>query len=750
MWNLCPHQIGYKISCEGGIKLKNQLSRRDFIKNASVLSGGLFLGLNILSCEVKKIDISKLDRINPNIWIKILENGDTYLVVHRSEMGQGIRTSLAAVLADEMEADLSKVTIEQAEGDKKYGNQNTDGSHSVRSFYKILRTAGASVKELMIQAAAKKLNVLAEECHADSHYVYHKKSGEKVFYGDLVKLAKDIELPENPVLKKKSEFKYIRTELDNLDNDLFATGKAIYGIDASLPDMVYASIQRSPVYGGKIKSVDKTETLKFPGVIDVIEIKGTEGAALFNPLEGVAVIGTNTWAAEQGKLALKIDWDEGKNNEYNSDSYREKLEKSVKRKGKQFVNNGNVSKVFRKSKNVVDALYYLPQLTHVAMETPAALVWVQDDKCDIWASTQTPQRARSEAAKELGWDESKVTVNVTFLGGGFGRKSKPDYVTEAVKLSKILKKPVKIFWSREDDIRHSYYHSVSAQYHKASIDKDNKVDAWLHRSDFPPIAFTFNPEAKGPGGGINMGTNPVPFDIKNFRTEAGNAEGHFRIGWMRSVYNIFHGFSINCFVDELAHHRKMDPLAHLNDLIGGDRIIPNGDNPYKMDTSRLKHVLNTAAKNAKWGKKLEDGFGMGIAVHYSFYSYVAQVIEVSMINNKLKVQQVHTVIDCGSYVNKDSINNQMEGAAIFGLSLALYGEITAKDGKIEQSNFHDFQLARMKDAPKINVEIIDSDGLEAGVGEPAVPPFAPALVNAIYAASGKRYRDLPLVKHGIV
>ena len=730
--------------------MKNQLSRRDFIKNASVLTGGLFFGLNILSCEVKKIDTSKLDRVNPNIWIQILENGDTHLVVHRSEMGQGIRTSLAAVLADEMEADLSKVIIEQAEGDKKYGNQNTDGSHSVRSFYKILRKAGASVKELMVQAAAKQLNVKTSECYADSHYVYHKKSGEKVFYGDLIKLAKEIALPINPTLKKKSEFKYIRTELDNLDNELFTTGKAIYGIDASLPDMLYASLQRSPVYAGKIKSVDKSKTLKVPGVIDVIEIKGKDGPALFNPIESVAVIASNTWAAEQGKLALIIDWDEGKNNQYNSEPFRKELEKSVKRKGKQFINDGNVSKVFRKSKNTIEALYYLPQLSHVPMETPAALAYVQNDKCEIWASSQTPQRARTLAARELGLDESKVTVNVTFLGGGFGRKSKPDYVLEAVKLSKIVKKPVKVFWSREDDIRHSYYHSVSAQYHKASIDKNNKVDAWLYRSDFPPIAFTFNPAAKGPGGGINMGTKPVPFDIKNFRTEAGNATGHFRIGWMRSVYNIFHGFSINCFVDEIAHHRKMDPLENLNDLIGEDRIIPNGDNPYKLDTARLKHVLNTAAKNANWGKELKSSHGMGIAVHYSFYSYVAQVVEVSMINNKLKVHKVNTVIDCGSYVNKDSIKNQMEGSAIFGLSLALYGEITAKDGKIEQSNFHDFQLARMKDAPNINIELIDSDGLEAGVGEPAVPPFAPALVNAIFAASGKRYRELPLMKHGII
>ena len=738
--------------------MSNKISRRDFVKGIGLASGGLIIGLNISSCSVKKHYSYGDDRIIPNVWISLLKDGQTYLVVHRSEMGQGIRTSLAAVLADEMEADLSRVTIEQATGDEKYGGQNTDGSRSVRNFIDTLRKAGATVRELLVIAGAKQMKVAKRHCYADNHYIYNRKTGEKVFYGDLVERAKSIDLPENPRLKSKSEFKYIGTELDNLDSDLFISGRAIYGIDAKLEGMVYASIKRTPVIAGKIKSVDKSKTLAFPGVLDVIEIKGTTGAAVFNPLEGVAVIATNTWAAEQGKRLLNVEWDleDSVHKDYDSEAYRVKLEDSMKQKGTEHRNDGDAYAAFDQSKEsggkIVEAQYYTPHLAHAPMETPAALVWVHDGSCDVWTSVQTPQNAQSLVASELGLDKSEVIINVTFLGGGFGRKSKPDFVVEAAKLSKILNKPVKVFWSREDEIQHGYYHPVTAQYHRALIDKDNNVKAWLHRSDFPPIAATFNTDARGPGGGVSQGATIMPYDIENVMVEAGDAQAHVRIGWLRSVYSIFHGFSINSFVDELAHHRKMDPLQHQLSLIGEDRRLfdEEGAPPYKFDTDRLKNVLKKAAKNARWGKKLPKGHGMGLAVQYSFYSYVAQVVEVSMIDNKLKVHQINSVIDCGLVVNKDAVKNQLEGAAVFGLSLSLYGEITAKDGKIQQSNFHDYQMLRMKDSPEIHVEILETDNISTGVGEPGVPPLAPALVNAIFAASGNRYRELPLSKHGIV
>ena len=729
-------------------------SRREFIKSIGLASGALVIGMNATTGLATVLNATEVNKISPNIWITLYKNGETHLIAHRSEMGQGIRTSLVAILADEMEADLSRVVIQQATGDKKYGNQNTDGSRSIRTFGTILRTAGAAVKELLINTAAQIWKLPANECHADSHYVYHKGKNKKIFYGDLVDSAQMLSLPMEPKLKDKSEFKYIGTELDNLDNHLFVTGKAVYGIDTKIDGMVYASIQRTPVMGGVLKSLDKSETLKFPGVIDVIELKGTEGPPVFNPLAGVAVIATNSWAAEQGKLKLKLQWDEGENNTHNSEAYKAKLFASVKQKGKAYREDGDAYKVFATNKSndktkTVEALYYLPYLAHAPMETPAALAWVQDDKCEVWAATQTPQNARGLVAKELGFDEEQVTINVTFLGAAFGRKSKPDYVVEAARLSKQLNKPVKIFWSREDDIKHDYYHSVSAQYHQASIDENNKVDAWLHRSDFPPIGATFNLAARGPGSGLSQGATTIPYDIKNVQVEAGNAQAHVRIGWLRSVYSVFHGFSTNCFMDELAHHRGIDPLQNQLELIGEDRVLPY-DKSFEFNTARLKNVLKIAAKNAGWGKKMPKGHGLGLAVQYSFYSYIAQVVEVSMINNKLKVHQIYTCIDCGMVANLDAVKNQMQGAGMFGLSIAMYGEITAKNGKIEQSNFHDYQLLRMKDAPNINVEVLSSDNTSTGVGEPAVPPLAPALLNAIFAASGNRYRELPLSKHGIV
>lgn len=729
---------------------KMKQSRRDFIKSLGLASGALVIGMNTSTGLAKVLSSENMTKMSPNIWITLYKNGETHLTAHRSEMGQGIRTSLVAILADEMEADLSRVVIKQATGDKKYGNQNTDGSRSIRNFGTVLRTAGATVKELLINSAAKIWNVPASECKADTHYIYHNGSNKKIFYGDLVEVAQELTLPVEPKLKDKSEFKYIGTELDNLDNHLFVTGKAVYGIDAQIDGMVYASIQRTPVVGGVLKSFDKTETMKVPGVIDVIEIKGTPGPILFNPLAGVAVIATNSWAAEQGKLKLKMVWEEGENSSHNSSEYKQQLFASVKKKGKAYREEGDAYAVFEANKSnennkTVEALYYLPYLSHAPLETPAALAWVQKDKCEIWASTQTPQRARSLVAQETGLDEEKVTVNVTFLGAAFGRKSKPDYVVEAARLSKQLNKPVKVFWSREDDMKHGYYHSVSAQYHQVSIDENNKVDAWLHRSDFPPIGATFNPAARGPGGGVSQGATSIPYDIKNIQVEAGDAKAHLRIGWLRSVYSVFHSFSTNCFVDEIAHHRGVDPLQNQLELIGKDRVLPF-DETFEFNTSRLKNVLKKAAKNAGWGKKLPKGHGMGIAVQYSFYSYIAQVVEVSVVDGKLKVHQVNTCIDCGMVANMDAVKNQMEGSAMFGLSIALYGEITAKEGKIEQSNFHDYQLLRMKDAPKVNVEVLVTDNPSTGVGEPAVPPLAPALLNAVFAATGKRHRELPLSK----
>ncbi len=416
---------------------------------------------------------------------------------------------------------------------------------------------------------------------------------------------------------------------------------------------------------------------------------------------------------------------------------------NVHQKAKLIKEEGTVSKAFDQADEIVEATYQLPHLVHAPMEAPNATAHVKEGTCEVWAPVQAPQTTRQEISDFLGIDLDKVTVHVTFLGGGFGRKSKPDFVLEAVALSKMTELPVQVIWTREDDIQNSYYHAISAQYLKASL-KNGRVTGWMHRTAYPSITSTFMPGVNhGAGFEFQQGMTNMPYEIKNIRFENGEAAAHVRIGWLRSVYNIIHGFSVNVFADELAAKAGKDPLAFRLDMIGSDRIYPS-DNDYKMDTSKLKNVLKKAGEIAGWGRELPEGHGLGLAVHYSFYSYVATVVEVSVIENKLKVHDVFTVVDCGTVVNRDTVIAQLEGAAIFGMSLAYYGDISMEQGKVQQSNYHDYQMIRIHEAPKIHIEIVDNGDIPTGIGEPGVPVIAPAIVNAIYNATGKRYRKLPL------
>ncbi|NOQ91585.1 MAG: molybdopterin-dependent oxidoreductase, partial [Flavobacteriaceae bacterium] len=582
----------------------------------------------------------------------------------------------------------------------------------------------------------------------ENHFVINKISKDKIFYGDLVEEASKLETPIDVTLKSPDDFIYIGKGLKSVDVHDFATGKAKYGMDIRIPNMKYAVVARCPVTFGTVKSFDKTKAMQITRVVDVIEIPRVKKP--FGPLGGIAVIANNTWAAILGKEALEIVWDYGDNKTYSSDSYMKHITKNVLKKGKQIKNEGNVDKAFKKAEKVIESTYQLPHLIHAPMEVPNATAFVQGDECEIWSPTQTPQAARKEVSDYLEIDLNNVTVNVTFLGGGFGRKSKPDYIVEAAAISKSINAPVQVVWTREDEIQNGYYHAVSAQYMKGAIDKKGKATAWLHRTAYPSITSTFMPGVKhGAGFEFQQGQTNMPYEIENIKCENGEAVAHVRIGWLRSVYNIIHGFSVNVFADELAAAAEKDALQYRLDLIGSDRIYPS-DNAYKLDTSRLKNVLKIAAKNADWGKELPKDHALGLAVHYSFYSYVASVVEVSVIDGELKVHNVYTAVDCGTVVNTDTVKSQMEGAAIFGMSLAFYGKITAKNGAIEQSNFHDYKMLVMNDAPKIHVEIVKSNEIPTGIGEPGVPVIAPAIINAIYQITGKRYKKLPLSDFGLV
>lgn len=725
---------------------KSLISRRFFIKNISLFSGGL-----VLACDVGREDSdfnSKNDSGNftPNLFVELKPTGELILTASRSEMGQGVRTSLTSVIADEMDAEWSRVIVKQAPGDDAYGNQNTDGSRSIRTIYEPMRKMGAMARTMLISAAARRWNIPEDMCSSELHYVYRNDSEDKIFYGDLVEEAAKMVAPKDPVLKSPDEFIYIGKGLKSVDAGDFVKGIPKYGLDIKLKGMLYACIARCPVTFGTVSSYDDSASLKIPGV----EIVNTFDRIKkpFGALGGVAVVASNTWSAIEGKKALKIDWNLGENETYSTEEYMKKLKANVHRNAKVIKEDGDIDKAFSDGDKVVEATYQLPHLVHAPMETPNATANVKEGTCEVWAPVQAPQTTRKEISDFLGIELDKVTVHVTFLGGGFGRKSKPDFVLEAVALSKMTAHPVQVVWTREDDIQHSYYHANSAQYLKSSLN-NGSVTSWLHRTAYPSITSTFLDGVNhGAGFEFQQGMTNMPYEIPNTRFENGEAVAHVRIGWLRSVYNIIHGFSVNVFADELAVAAGKDPLEFRLSMIGSDRIYPS-DNDFKMDTSKLKNVLIRAAKNAGWGREMPDGHGLGLAVHYSFYTYVATVVEVSVIDNKLKVHDVFTAVDCGTVVNRNTVKSQLEGAAIFGMTLAYYGDISTKDGKVEQSNYHDYKMLRIHEAPNVHIEIVESGEAPTGIGEPGVPVIAPAIINAIHNATGKRYRNLPLKTAGL-
>jgi len=740
--------------------LIKKIDRRSFLRTSSIASAGLILGLHV-SCASK---FGQEDRsaasFEPNVYVTINEKGEITIIAHRVEMGQGIKTALPTILADELEADWGKVTVSQALADEKYGDQNTDGSFSVRMFYTPLRKAGATARLMLEQAAANKWMVAVSECKAKNSEVIHQGSGKKLDFGALAGEASKLPLPDEKdiKLKKASEFKLIGKNTPIVDLKDIIEGKAKYGIDTVVPGVKYAVIARCPVAGGKVVSYDAEKTLRVPGVIRVEEIESPGFPVSFTlPAGGIAVIAENTWAAIKGREALEIKWDEGENSDFNTESYLKELEKTALSKGIVKRDNGDVDKSIKTASKILEATYILPHLSHAPMETPNALADFKDGKCEVWAPAQNPQLTRDVVAKALKLDKAAVTMNITLLGGGFGRKSKPDFVVEAALLSQKCQTPIKLTWTREDDIHHDFLHSCSAQYLKVGIDENDKVTTWNHRSVYPPIDIHFNPKAQIPAmWELSLGLLDMPYDVPNVRCETNNAKARSRTGWLRSVSHIQHAFAVCSMADEIGVARKMDPVENLLDLIGVDRKIdfdklfdgyPNSGEPladFPWETSRMANVVKLVAEKSGWGKTLPAGHGLGIATHKNHLTYVACVIEVKVAHGEISIPEIHYAVDCGTIISVDRVKSQFEGGAIYALSGAL-GEVTFKDGKVEQNNFDTFRVARMSDAPtKINVHLVENNEKPTGVGEPPVPTIAPALCNAIFAATGKRIRKLPI------
>ncbi|MBD0705365.1 MULTISPECIES: xanthine dehydrogenase family protein molybdopterin-binding subunit [unclassified Pseudomonas] len=749
----------------------SNLSRRGFLKGASA-TGVLVLaaswGLPDAFAEDKKFGGEGMPNgviDDPKVYVSIATDGSVTVICNRSEMGQGVRTSLTMVVADELDADWAQVKVRQAPADEvRFGNQDTDGSRSMRHWYEPMRRCGAAARTMLELAAAAQWKVPASECRAQLHKVVHQPSGRELGYGALAAAASALPVParDSLRLKQPSEFRYIGKESSRaIDGEDVVNGRAVFGADVHFDGMLYAVVARPPVYGGKVKRVDSSAALKVPGVVKVLQIEGRPLPSEFQPLGGVAVVAKNTWAAIKGREALKIEWDDGPNAGYDSVAYRKELEAAALKPGKVLRNTGDLDDALAKADATLEASYYLPHLSQSPMEPMVAVARFKDGQCEAWAPSQAPQVTRERVAERLGIPFDKVIVHITLLGGGFGRKSKPDFVLEAAVLAKEFPgQAVRVQWTREDDIHHSYFHTVSAEYLKAGLNQDGMPSGWLHRTVAPSITALFAPGMTHEAPfEVGMGVTNMAYAIPNMRLENPEAVAHTRVGWYRSVSNIPHGFAIQSFIDELAHKAGQDPLAYHLKLLGPDRKIDPrtlneewnyGESPelYPIDTARIRTVLETAAKAAGWGRKLPKGRGLGLAVHYSFVTYVATALEVEVKDDgTLIVHKADIAVDCGPQINPERIRSQFEGACVMGLGNAVVGEISFKDGKVQQDNFHMYEVARMSLAPKeVAVHLVTPPGEVplGGVGEPGVPPIAPALCNAIFAATGKRIRELPV------
>ncbi|MFY9560115.1 MAG: molybdopterin cofactor-binding domain-containing protein [Terriglobales bacterium] len=750
------------------MKVIDNVSRRVFVRGA-LASGVFVLGARFIPEPLWAVEgEAAAPALQPSLWTAIASDGTVTIVAHRTEMGSGIRTSLPIVLADELGADWQRVKVEQALGDPKYGDQETDTSHSVRDFFDLMRQTGAAARLMLIRAAAAQWKVPEIECDTSQpHFVVHRASGRKLGFGDLADAAAKQPVPaiEELKLNPRSKWRYIGKENHHLyDLPDMVNGKAQYGIDQKVEGMVYAAIERPAVLGASVKSHDNKEALRVPGVKQTVVIETFKPPHGHQPVGGVAVIADNTWAAFQGRKKLKVEWDNGSNVGYDSEQFRKILTETARKPGNVIRNIGDVESAFAKSGKIIEAEYYTPHLNHAPMEPPVAVADVRDGRAHCWAPTQDPQQAQKTIAALLNMKPEDVIIHVTLLGGGFGRKSFQDFVSEAAVVSQKVQKPVKVVWSREDDIHFSYYHPSAALYMKAALGADGKPVAWLQRSAFQGSASTTDAEVLYAGQDeMDNGWTDVPFDIPNHRAESGPARANVRIGWLRSVTNVFHAFAVQSFADELARAARKDPVQYQLELIGPDRKIDftgtkylnyNASlDQYPYDTARLRRVIEIAAEKSGWGKHAPGkGRALGFAAHRSFLTYVATVVEVEVDNKgQVHIPNVWTAVDAGTVVSPDNVRYQFEGAAVFGTSLALFGEITATNGVINQSNFNNYPIVRMNRAPRhIDVHVVESDAPPAGVGEPGVPPIAPAVCNAVFAATGKRVRELPLSKTKLV
>ncbi|MGD9340414.1 MAG: molybdopterin-dependent oxidoreductase [Chromatiales bacterium] len=684
----------------------------------------------------------------PNVFVRIDPDNRATITVSQSEMGQGVRTTLAMIVAEELDLDWSRVSVRTAPAnEEKYGRQGTGGSASIRRNWTRLRESGASARAMLVAAAAERLGVAADTLETGDSHVIDPASGRRLAYGDLAAAAATKPVPDQPSLKTPAQFRLLGKEHPGVDVDAIVTGKAVYGADVRLPGMLYAVVERSPVHGGSLKSYDDTAALKINGVRKVVTVPAVGGST--NVHAGVAVIADSTWAAMQGRDALAIEWNAGPHGGENSAAHSQKMHELTSRPGEATVNRlGDPDKVLAAADDVLSATYEVPFLSHATMEPMNCTAAVDGDRCRIWAPTQFPNWAARATSEALKIPAANVSVEITLIGGGFGRRINPDYAVEAALVAAQADAPVKVTWSREDDMRHDFYRPAAVHVIDACLDESGMPLAWRQRFSTPAIRATYSDkiDVDAFGVGESDGAANMLYRIPNRSCEYSYLDSGINRGWWRAVHTTHATFAVESFIDELAERAGKDPLElrlALIDELEVDRPEQNEEFPFRPQ--RLKGVLQLAAAKAGWGRPLPAGHGMGIACGIDHLSYAAEVVEVSVIDGKLRIHKVVCAADCGPVLNPNGGRAQIEGGIVQGLSAALRERITVADGRIVEGNFGDYRILRINESPLvIETYFAETDAHPTGLGEPSVPPIAAALANAIYAATGKRHRSLPI------
>jgi isoquinoline 1-oxidoreductase beta subunit len=712
---------------------EKSLSRRKFLKAGGLTGTALFLGFYFpASAEAGQIitrtGLGNVEvEIAMNAWILIDTSGKVTIVDHRAEMGQGSFQSVPQILAEELEVDLNNINIVFAQGNKaKYGSQITGGSSTIRGSYKNLLNLGATAREMLIQTAAAKWAVPVSECYAQNGHVFHKPTGKSFHYGELVMEASKLEAPKNVKLKTRSDYKLIGKPLHRQDTPLKTNGAAIFGIDKKIPGMMYAAVERNPRLRGTVKSFDDAATLKIPGVKKVFKIR----MAVFSTYrEGVVVVADSTWAAMQGKKALKVEWDDsGFEHLSTTEIFRQQKEALNTKEGLSFKKQGDPDSIIGKAEKKIDVMYQTPYQAHSCMEPLNCVAHYQENKLEIWGPIQAPDWVQEFMSKEMNLPKENVIVNITFLGGGFGRKAFLDYPHEASVISKEIGHPVQVTWSREDDMAQGP-HRPGITYRCEGVVDNTGISAYKLRLAGQNIDHWTGSNKTEPNPSTSEGFLKPYFDsIKNLSMADVPFETPIPIMWWRSVYASTNGFAYESFMDELAVAASRDPLDFRRQHLKDERV--------QLQIDKLEEL--SGWKN----RKKNEGFG--VAITECFETTVGQVVKVSRNKEgKIKIDQVWVVMDCGWYVNPDIIKAQVEGSVLMALGAATTHEITYKDGLVEQKNFYDYKMPRISDAPPVELYIMENDAAAGGVGEPGLPPFAPALTNAIFDLTGKRIRKLP-------